>query len=213
MRRKGIQEVFVRLNTKSQQSEWLSSELANWVHHPDHTVDVSVLCAGLLPHHDHVSLGTSFFAVQSTFEENEAGPGDEMIITGLFKHHTGDSRNIPIVRVGNLAAMNEVTVTTQIGQIDAYLAEVRSIGGLSGSPAFLNLGVTRRIGGKVKQATSDMIFLLGLVHGHYDEFLSRQDQVSLDDDLSPSRINTGIAIIVPSEKIMEAIQHAEALKA
>jgi hypothetical protein len=49
---------------------------------------------------------------------------------GLFSEHQGAERNIPIVRVGNIAAMPEEPVlTTSWGAIDAYLIEARSIGG------------------------------------------------------------------------------------
>lgn len=44
---------------------------------------------------------------------------------------------IPIVRVGNRASYPEQHVhTLDFGEMDAYLIEARSIGGLSGSPAF-----------------------------------------------------------------------------
>jgi hypothetical protein len=71
--------------------------------------------------------------------------------------------------VGNLAALSEEKISIGSGkEIEGYLIEARSIGGLSGSPVFLNLGSVRSIGGQVKHALGipTRIFLLGLIHGH-----------------------------------------------
>ena len=52
-----------------------------------------------------------------------------------------------------------------------------------------------------------MVILLGLVHGHYDVPSSSVDTVDAQspETLSPERVNTGIAIVVPMEKIRETI--------
>jgi hypothetical protein len=92
--------------------------------------------------------------------------------------------------------------------MDAYLIEARSIGGLSGSPVFLNLGVVRYIGNGIKHSTGGPIqLLLGLVHGHFDVHSSLTDDVLSDasQPLSAQRVNTGIAIVVPIEKVVETI--------
>jgi hypothetical protein len=145
--------------------------------------------------------------------ENEIGIGDEVFLTGLFRHHFGSRKNIPIVRVGNLAALTEKKVATRdYGLIDAYLIEARSIGGISGSPVFVNLGVTRSIGGTVKHSQRGPIFyLLGLVHGHYDINENEIDSATLDaeDALTPAKVNMGIAIVVPVKKILEVIEGNE----
>jgi hypothetical protein len=127
-------------------------------------------------------------------------------VTGLFRHHHGKRRSIPIVRVGNLAALDEEQVQTSIGLREAYLIEARSLGGLSGSPVLLNLGTARRIEGKqvVAAGGGPIIFLLGLIHGHFDVPASRIDADEGDSELTPERINTGIAIVVPASKIKEA---------
>jgi len=125
-----------------------------------------------------------------------------VFISGLFRHHYGAKRNIPIVRVGNLAALNEERIVTKsFGEIDAYLIEARSIGGLSGSPVFLNLGIVRKVGGQVKHASGpgSIFYLLGLIHGHFDE--NRQ----LGDAEANEAVNSGIAIVVPIASAMSVI--------
>ena len=144
-------------------------------------------------------------------QSNEVGLGDEVFIVGMFRHHHGTQRNIPIVRVGNLAAFAEEKVSTRsFGLIDAYLIEARSIGGLSGSPVFLNLGVVRYVGNEIKHSTGGPIQLLfGLIHGHFDVPSTSVDVATTDaeEGLSADRVNTGIAIVVPIDKIVEAIDH------
>jgi hypothetical protein len=137
----------------------------------------------------------------------EVGVGNEVFIAGLFHRHFGQKNNIPVIRVGNIAAMPSEKVKTRRGPIDAYLIEVRSIGGLSGSPVFLPLGTRRSMTGLViSPGQLQRYYLLGLMHGHFDvreddlvdEFLS-------EDDTSPKSVNMGIAVVVPIEKVMETI--------
>jgi hypothetical protein len=151
-------------------------------------------------------------ATVEAMSANAVGPGDEVFITGLFRHHHGQQRKIPIVRVGNLAALTEERVVTKdFGPIDAYLIEARSIGGLSGSPVFPNLGVVRFINGVVKHATTGPIqLLLGLIHGHFDTQDSNIDEAAEDSDksLSNAKVNTGIAIVTPITKVIQAMNLA-----
>ena len=96
---------------------------------------------------DHMYYSTSEFADDKFILENEVGVGDEVFITGLFSHHHGNHKNIPIVRTGNIASMPEEKIQTQNYLREAFLIEARSIGGLSGSPVFLNLGIVKKTQG------------------------------------------------------------------
>jgi hypothetical protein len=87
-------------------------------------------------------------------------------------------------------------------EIEAHLIEARSIGGLSGSPVFVNLGFFR--------PTSDgigKVYWLGLMHGHWDIDPS-PDEFEEDDSSVPlkERVNMGIAIVIPSYKILEILE-------
>lgn len=107
----------------------------------------------------------------------------------------------------------EKVVTEGFGLIDAFLIEARSIGGLSSSPVFLNLGCSRMIGGKLKWATGGktIFYLMGLVHGHYDVEQSDIDDVEADNssNLSTQQVNTGIAIVVSFHSIKAVIDSVE----
>lgn len=207
----GVEDAWLRLNLKDGEANWFQTSLKDWFVHPtDTSIDVAILKTGLANTFDHLVFPYSLCITDERMRENEVGLGDEVFITGLFRHHHGSRRNIPIVRVGNLASMGEEKISTKsFGDIDALLIEARSIGGLSGSPVFLNLGITRIINKAVKFTTGQPIYyLLGLVHGHYDVESSEIDGVAHEDkgdNLSPDRVNTGIAMVVPFQKIDDVI--------
>ena len=210
IRRFGIQDIFIRGNTTSGNTAWARSESSDWHFHPtEQNVDIALLRASVPAGWDHLVIPLSMCATAAAMSSNEVGLGDEVFITGLFRHHHGHQRNIPIVRVGNLAALTEEqVVTTVFGPIDAYLIEARSIGGLSGSPVFLNLGVVRFVSGAVKHSTNGPIqLLLGLIHGHFDAQDSSIDEVTegAPGSLSSAKINTGIAIVTPITKVIQAM--------
>ena len=162
IRKLGLQHVFIRANTTEGQSVWAKCQSDEWLFHPtDPSVDLALLHTGVPNGWDHLVIPSSMCATPQSLEANAVGLGDEVFIVGLFRHHHGTQRNIPIVRVGNLAAMTEEKVNTKhYGLVDAYLIEARSIGGLSGSPVFLNMGAVRYLEGQVKHAQNGLMFLL-----------------------------------------------------
>lgn len=208
----GLDKVWLRVNFTDGQARWMITELDQWFYDPDQYTDVAILKTGLDSSYDHLVYPYGSCANKKTLVDNEVGLGDEVFITGLFRHHHGNTKNIPIVRVGNIASMNEEEVQTKWGKIDAYLIEARSIGGLSGSPVFLNLGITRYINNSVQQSTGGpMIFLLGLIHGHYDIHDNALDNAEDDaaDPLNVAKVNTGIGIVVPMHTVFEVIEKYE----
>jgi hypothetical protein len=139
-------------------------------------------------------------------QSNGIGTGDEVVVTGLFKSHYGKQRNVPVVRVGNIAAMKGEPVHTHYcGRTEAYLIEARSISGLSGSPVFVQKPFLTRIGPPQIAAS---IYLLGLMHGHFDVENLNEDMVA-GDSAPQSGINTGIGVVIPVEKVIETINHPD----
>jgi hypothetical protein len=94
------------------------------------------------------------------------------------------------------------------GSLEAYLIECRSLGGLSGSPAFVSLENilwvrgSSPLGGPLRPILNYEYYWIGLVHGHW-----RGDQAALDipGNSDEERLNTGIAVVIPSSTIMEVI--------
>jgi hypothetical protein len=137
--------------------------------------------------------------------------GAEVFAVGLFSTHYGRERNIPIIRVGNVAAMPEEPVHTKYaGDIEAYLIELRSIAGLSGSPVFIDTQYERAVHLGNNTIFQDYIFM-GLIHGHFDIQESHYDSVIGDELHARGGINTGIGVVVPSRLIFETIHQPESV--
>lgn len=201
IRDKGLTSVLLRVNTPVG-ARWLDTEIGKWRVHSDTTIDVAVLRFSLSSIFDHKQWPMHGFCDSETIQKEQIGIGEDVFFMGLFSQHYGQERNIPIARIGNIAAMPEELVSTEMGLMKGYLVEARSIGGLSGSPVFINTGG----GGMHRQfiGTLPRFHLLGLVHGHFTIKNAEADAVS-DDGLNEASINTGIAIVVPAEQIREVI--------
>jgi hypothetical protein len=205
-------KVLVRMNTKEGPSAiGIETETEHWLH-----LNPNVDCA-LLPWHPPPDMHIDFAAFTLSREGGSATDemiaqegidiGDEVFTVGLFRKHVGDSRNEPIVRVGNIAAMPVDPIHTELfGDMRVILIESRSIGGLSGSPVFIHMGFIRWRGDQVQQAAGRYPFMfLGLVHGHWDVKESEIDTAPGADATFVEGINTGIGIVVPAEQILGAI--------
>lgn len=202
-----LEEVSIRANSKDGHAILIDTKTSEWRYHPeDASVDVAVLPMMPFPEMDHLVISTDTCITDEQMRQYEVDVGDEVFVVGLFHHHAGERRNIPVIRVGNIAALAEEKVKTDLGLMEAHLIEARSIGGLSGSPVFLNLGVVRYFGGQMRNAKKDLHHsLFGLIHGHFDEnFIAADAEDAFG--VSPSRVNTGIAIVAPMEKIFETIE-------
>ncbi len=100
--------------------------------------------------------------------------------------------------------------------VDAYLIEARSIGGLSGSPAFVHLPAIRTLDGKTDislQKSSYQVYLLGLMHGHFDVEDLNLDVVLDDPKDASSGIHSGIGVVIPVEKIIETVMQSKLVDA
>jgi hypothetical protein len=163
---------------------------------------------------DYESIKATMFLTDETIENKSVGVGDEVFVVGLFSKHTGKEKNLPIIRTGNIAMMSDEPIpTTLFGNIEAYLVEMHSIGGLSGSPVFVlkpvPLVVATESETSFVMTSTSQLFLLGLIHGHWD--VEADEIVDEDAEKSgvKSSVNVGIAIIVPAKKILETLNCKE----
>jgi hypothetical protein len=209
-------DIWLRINTKSGPPVEIECNSTDWWFHPDsQSTATDVAIAPLSIDGDTEISPIPIFGPRSVaatsvvIDKTRIGVGDEVAITGLFRSHHGQNRNVPITRIGNLAMMNEEPVkTTYCGYIDAYLVEARSIGGLSGSPVFAHLPAIRTIDGKTHlqpEQKAFQLYLLGLVHGHFDIDNLNADVVLEDERDATSGIHSGIGVVIPVEKIIETI--------
>lgn len=204
-------KVYLRMNYVGHGAR-LVEVVEEWIRHP---IDTSVDCAVAAfdkpaggPQLEHRWLPLNMAATDERIASENIGIGDHLFYTGLFVNHSGKKRNIPIVRVGNIAAMPEERVTcSTYGSIEAILVESRSIGGLSGSPVFVQLSGLTRLGRLNLGGPS--FALLGMMRGHWEGNLTETDasddamQLDADDE----EVNVGIAVVVPAQKIVETLEH------
>jgi hypothetical protein len=149
------------------------------------------------------------FMPNEEFAKRVIGLGAEVAIIGLFRSHYGGHKNIPVVRVGNIAALpGEPVLTKYAGPMNAYLIEARSIAGLSGSPvfAFPDPSVVLATGLAKRRIDPQGSCLLGLVHGHFDVRNMNEDVVA-DEDALGRGVHTGVGVVIPAQKIIETIEH------
>jgi len=216
-------QVRMRVNTTKGGQEWVDTPLRLWEQHPDYPkVDLAVLKTPLENQlWDHVCWPLDLIVKSESVDDRSDRKmelGDELFFAGLFWPHKGSKRNIPIVRIGNVAALRGEPIVNPDGyEMDAYLTESRSIGGLSGSPVFIDLYALKT----AKQPTAGSFAaahahpspsrfrLFGVVHGHFDWPDKEPDNKtadSLDSSQSKLGVNMGIAIVSPAERILEVIE-------
>ena len=179
-----------------------------WYFHPTEpdSVDVAVIpfASSRIHDYDISPIPVQIFADEARIMEYDIGLGDEVFSVGLFTRYFGLTTLIPIVRVGNIAMMPKEPVPLgTFGLAEAYLAEGRSIGGLSGSPVFCRNtvkmpGFNRE--GQVKHVAGvGQIHLLGLVHGHWDL------PIDFPESEKSEAVNMGVSIVIPAKKILEVL--------
>lgn len=199
--------VTVRVNRV--QGDYIDVEcpIDQWEYHDEDTsVDAAVIPWSHIPGID-VKLIVYHYAVdQDIIRDEGIGIGDELFLTGVFVAHRGKARTLPIVRVGNIARMPEEKIPTKhFGDIEAYLVEVRSIGGLSGSPVFVHLGQARMVKDSFVPGRP-RFYWLGLMHGHYYREIPDEGADHIMMNASESHEwNMGIAIVVPATKVLEIL--------
>jgi hypothetical protein len=179
---------------------------APWHFPGDPAVDLAVLPIALpLDVFDIKFIDKTVMATEDALKEHYIGIGDDVVVAGLFTKRSGKKRNIPIVRMGNIAAMpDEPLPDSKTGPYHAYLLEARSIGGLSGSPVFAFLLPTRpTIEGDIDMSKMYM-YLIGIIRGHWDHEEPKL-QTTVDFAKELEQVNMGIAIATPVEELNKII--------
>jgi hypothetical protein len=195
----------VRVNSTDGKTHDIVIPIDAWFYHPtDSSVDVAVL-----PWFSNEGLAfttnpTYTAITHEVIRENGIGIGDEVFVIGLFTKHHGGERNLPIVRTGNIAMMPEEPVQTNYGLMTAYLIELRSIGGLSGSPVYVH----KQWADPKHKRTGHILYWLGMIHGHWN---IEEKSIDMPIHDKEQQLNTGIGIVVPAYKILEILDREEIL--
>jgi hypothetical protein len=207
-------EVLVRMTKTGGGVGFLPIPVSEWYFPDDESMDVAVVPWRPLPGHEYVSIPAAMMATSHDIYEYGIGVGDDLIITGLFTGHKGERQNLPVVRMGTIAAMpSEPIIDPDSGKaFRAYIAEVRSIGGLSGSPVYVRVH-DRSPGDLRPRRKAVEFFLLGLVRSRWKyegaitmprEFVAESDELR--------RLNMGLMPVEPADGIREVMEKEEVVK-
>jgi hypothetical protein len=210
---------FARLNDKEGRGYRVSLKGATWYRHADTSVDLAI--CEFKPPMDHYTaimhVSREQFMTREKFDDYGIGIGDDVFSVGLLVLAPGSKGNVPIIRSGNIAMLphDRIATKTRYGDVDAYLIEARSLGGLSGSPVFVRMTLGDPVtlpDGETHALMLGPTFLLGITQGHWNIDSSTLNDMYFKVAGAGEGVNIGIAIVVPADKILEIID-SEAARA
>jgi hypothetical protein len=199
--------LFVRVNLRTGGADLIElPPLSDWLISDDDAVDVAALRFQLPTPFELYPVTNRMFADEEVIAREKIGIGEEVVVVGLFKYRHGSQRNLPIVRSGIVAAMPEEPLDDQDSglQYEAYLVELRSIGGLSGSPVFVRLDPDRAY----SQSRQTRYYLLGVIRGHWDASFAESTNFGEEG----GQINAGVAIVTPVADISRILYRDDEIK-
>jgi hypothetical protein len=213
-------DFYIRANYKDGSLAEIKQDCSTrWWYHPSEreAVDAAVMVLPFTEVNslDIVPIPTAMFAKDEIVGSQNLGIGDEVFIAGLFKNAKGAKKNIPIIRIGNVAMMPGEKIFFPVEEkpkqsLYANLLEARSTGGLSGSPVFIRETVQTRWGfdssggpmGSAARFSSGSFYFFGSMIGQW------RVPVAFGD-LKEELVNMGIAPMVPAQKIFEILTQPE----
>lgn len=213
----------IRLNDKSGKLQPIPVSGCRWAtHKEDPSIDVAAIAWEPPPEIDYLALTPDIFMDVDRMPEKGIGTGDEVYVTGLFAPVTGVRRIEPIVRSGHVAMIPADRVPVSdwpTNSMEAFLIEMRSLGGLSGSPVFVQRSiqvVPAEPSGRAPLAAG-AIFLLGLMHGHWrfaKDSIDYAAESFVKDAGKDGLLNAGIAVVAPARHIRSLLlEHPDLVKA
>lgn len=190
-------------------AEWVMSDEA------DVAAMVFALQGARDDHLDYTLIHQEEFATDEWLSATRIEPSDAIAVTGLFVPHKGEGQNQPIIRGGSIAAMpnpNEPLVaTSKTLEIiaPAYLLELHSSGGLSGSPVLVMTEPHRATDGTIRQRTEGTK-LLALIGGHWHLELPFKMRKEVREQFS--ELNRGIALGTPIQALSRLLAREDVVQ-
>ncbi len=207
-------DLYIRLNKKDGTATKPMPLPYEWLFPDDDAVDLAIMDFEKFddPNHEYLHVPIASAATETPIRHHGISIGSEVFVTGLFTQRIGKQRNLPIVRTGIIASMPDELEDTNTGlPYNAYLIEMQSISGLSGSPVFVRSSRSY-VAGDTKQYYT---MLLGLVRGHFDTKRLKEnwanEPVRFSDD-EWDKIHNGISIVTPVQEIVKLLNSEEAMK-
>lgn len=208
----------LRINSTDGRCIPVDSDDRKWFRHPDGD-DLAILLIDFPFKFECVTFpyNLATFVTREKIQQEDIGPGDDVLTVGRFVGHEGKNRNAPVVRFGNISQMPVETIRQDDGHFqESYLVEVRSLGGYSGSPAYVFIPPFAfrppQSPGPILKYTLKSEpkgpWFLGLNWGHLNDW-----KPVCDEKGTPVRSgmmvaqNSGMMGIVPAWKLIEMLEH------
>lgn len=161
----------------------------------DSTIDIAVIPALPDPSvFDFKVVPLDQVTSEQAFRSMNISEGSEVFFVGLFLHHLGEHKNLPVVRFGRVALISDEKVDWNGVKTDLYLMETTSYGGNSGSPVFYLLG-SDRVPGSITLGPPE-VRLAGVMKGAFQ--WPQPLRVAQTSGTPYIASNMGIAAVVPS---------------
>lgn len=192
--------LFLRVN-KNSGFEDIEFQVDAFIHHS--STDVAI-APGALPKDAVIEFVPFGMLLRSEMlSARQLEEGSPVVIPCLFSQFHGRQRIHPIVRTGRLALVPDEKLIVTLGpqhksEVAAYLIEATAWGGSSGAPVFVDYFNPAATSADPYEIGTKR--LLGLINGHYTiphEF---------GDDEQTISFNSGIAIVIPAQAIVDLIQ-------
>ena len=210
-----------RLNLANGESETGVIPGGDWIYGTEEGLDVAVTPVRRQRGWETTAMDTSSFASDEALALYDMGPGDSTLAIGLYPRMLGTKRNSPLVRSGVIAGMPEDAYRSKDGNYNfvPYLVECRSLNGVSGSPVYIRMredvvGPCQNPDHKHEHpvGTIDTMFLIGIVHGHWDLKASLEnDQNGESYQEAVLAVNEGISILTRAQDILDFLESNAAL--
>jgi len=195
------EELYLRINVVDGSSVEIPVHVSTWKYHP--ITDVAV-CPVDWPKDKQLDVMTIPVTRLPRGPEgvysNRVGEGEEVIVCGLLTSFPGSKRIQPIIRTGKIALMPYEKMLIEVDRkttrnVDAYLLEMISWPGLSGSPIIV---YPDRNPSNSRSFDYLLPYLLpGLVHGS----LEYDKEVKFSREHTTVRLGSGIVVAIPGESI------------
>lgn len=229
--------VWVILNRKDGKTRRTQLTADGWRTPHDKSVDLAIHPIQTEDKDDVAFIARDHLLTAARIEKHRIGLGDDVWLPGLFQDVVGKDKGRPIVRVGTIAAVPGKPIQTvdpvthkDRPPFSAYLVEVRSHSGLSGSPVWVHLPygrgrghldeppvpsfelrrhreVSSVIGGTPPDDSPN--YLLGVLRMHWGHEGATGKEVFYDAVDERNIVNTGIAAVVPIQELTKLLDRED----
>lgn len=190
-------------------------DATDWLQHDDPAVDLAITAFDYEGEVEHSFIPIDALVDNAVMIEEDIGPGDDVVVPGLFTYVYGLKRNHPVLRTGIISAIPDEALEDSITGFSyrGILLEMKSFGGLSGSPVlvFLEKGVSPNTPRRFLSQFVHRPAVVGVIRAHWD-YRSSDVVVDFASAESEKSINMGIAVATPAHYILEMLQYEQILK-